>query len=171
MTFSQQTHRRYVFLQRACGKAANAAARSGAECHGPSRPDEPGQCEYRAGPRGITDRRSRARRAASTVAGNQRTRIDAAFAAMTQNPPRALFVAADAYLTSRRNQVIAHVARLRIPAIYPRRHVVAGGLIPGVGCEPFGRHLCRTHSQGREAGRSADSAAHQVRADHQSSPL
>jgi ABC-type uncharacterized transport system substrate-binding protein len=56
--------------------------------------------------------------------------IDAAFAAMTANPPRALFVAADAYLTSRRNQVIAHVARLRIPAIYPRReHVVAGGLI------------------------------------------
>ena len=56
--------------------------------------------------------------------------IDAAFAAMAQNPPRALFVAADAYFTSRRDQIIAHVARLRIPAIYPRReHVAAGGLI------------------------------------------
>ena len=56
--------------------------------------------------------------------------IDAAFAAMAQNPRRALFVAADAYFTSRRDQIIAHVARLRIPAIYPRReHVAAGGLI------------------------------------------
>jgi putative ABC transport system substrate-binding protein len=56
--------------------------------------------------------------------------IDAAFADMAQNPSRALFVAADAYLTSRRNQIIAHVARLRIPAIYPRReHVAGGGLI------------------------------------------
>jgi putative ABC transport system substrate-binding protein len=55
--------------------------------------------------------------------------IDAAFD-MAQNPSRALFVAADAYLTSRRNQIIAHVARLRIPATYPRReHVAGGGLI------------------------------------------
>jgi putative ABC transport system substrate-binding protein len=56
--------------------------------------------------------------------------IDAAFAAMVQNPPGALFVAADAYLTSRRDQIVAQVARLRIPAIYPRREYVgAGGLI------------------------------------------
>jgi putative ABC transport system substrate-binding protein len=56
--------------------------------------------------------------------------IDAAFAAMAQNPPGALFVAADAYLTSRRDQIVAHVAQLRIPAIYPRREYVgAGGLI------------------------------------------
>jgi putative ABC transport system substrate-binding protein len=56
--------------------------------------------------------------------------IDAAFAAMAQNPPGPLFVAADAYLTSRRDQIVAHVARLRMPAIYPRReYVAAGGLI------------------------------------------
>jgi putative tryptophan/tyrosine transport system substrate-binding protein len=56
--------------------------------------------------------------------------IEAAFSAMGQNPPGALFVAADAYLTSRRDQIVAHVARLSIPAIYPRReYVVAGGLI------------------------------------------
>jgi ABC-type uncharacterized transport system substrate-binding protein len=56
--------------------------------------------------------------------------INAAFAAIAQNPPGSLFVAADAYLTSRRDQIIAHVARLRIPAIYPRReYVAAGGLI------------------------------------------
>ena len=40
------------------------------------------------------------------------------------------FVAADAYFTSRRDQIVAQVARLRIPAIYPRREYVgAGGLI------------------------------------------
>jgi len=56
--------------------------------------------------------------------------IHAAFAAMVQNPPGALFVAADAYFTSRRDQIVAQVARLRIPAIYPRREYVgAGGLI------------------------------------------
>jgi putative ABC transport system substrate-binding protein len=56
--------------------------------------------------------------------------IDAAFAAMAQNRPAALFVAADAYFFSRSQQIIANVARVRIPAIYPRREqVVAGGLV------------------------------------------
>jgi len=47
--------------------------------------------------------------------------INAAFAAIGQNRPAALFVAADAYFFSRSDQIIAHVARLQIPAIYPRR--------------------------------------------------
>jgi putative tryptophan/tyrosine transport system substrate-binding protein len=56
--------------------------------------------------------------------------IDAAFDAMTQNLPGAVFIAADAYFTTRRNQIVAHVASLRKPAIYPRQeYVVAGGLI------------------------------------------
>jgi len=56
--------------------------------------------------------------------------IDAAFAAMAQNRPAALFIAADAYFFGRSDRIIAHVARLRIPAIYPRREqVVAGGLV------------------------------------------
>ena len=56
--------------------------------------------------------------------------IDAAFAAMAENPPSGLFIAADAYFTRTRNQIVAQVARLRIPAIYPRReYVAAGGLI------------------------------------------
>ena len=56
--------------------------------------------------------------------------INAAFAAMAENRPAALFVAADAYFFSRSDQIIAHVARLQIPAIYPRREqVVAGGLV------------------------------------------
>jgi ABC-type uncharacterized transport system substrate-binding protein len=56
--------------------------------------------------------------------------IDAAFTAMAQIRPAALFVAADAYFFSRSRQIIAHVARVRIPAIYPRREqVIAGGLL------------------------------------------
>jgi putative ABC transport system substrate-binding protein len=56
--------------------------------------------------------------------------IDAAFAAMVQTSPSGLFVGADAYLTSQRNQIVALVARSRIPAISPRQeYVAAGGLI------------------------------------------
>jgi putative ABC transport system substrate-binding protein len=56
--------------------------------------------------------------------------IDAAFASMAQARPNAIFIAADAYFTSRRDQIVAHIARLRSPAIYPRQeYVAAGGLI------------------------------------------
>jgi putative ABC transport system substrate-binding protein len=62
-------------------------------------------------------------------AANERE-IDAAFATMAQAQPSAIFVAADAYFTSRRDQIVAHIARLRSPAIYPRQeYVAAGGLI------------------------------------------
>src|SRR5262249_45116221 len=61
----------------------------------------------------------------STVQG-----IDQAFAAMAKNLPAALFIAADAYFFGRSDRIIGHVARLRIPAIYPRREqVVAGGFV------------------------------------------
>jgi len=49
---------------------------------------------------------------------------------MAQDRPAALFIAADAYFFGRSDHIIAHVSRLRIPAIYPRREqVVAGGLV------------------------------------------
>ena len=63
------------------------------------------------------------------LCGQPANEIDAAFAAMAQNPPGALFVAADAFFTSRRDQIVA-LSRVEIPAIYPRReYVEAGGLI------------------------------------------
>src|SRR5262249_24056701 len=83
--------------------------------------------------------------------------IDTAFAAMAQNRPAALFVVADAYFFSRSNQIIAHVARLRIPAIYPRREqVVAGGLV-SYATDPFeasrvGGNYFRRHLQGEKPG-------------------
>jgi putative tryptophan/tyrosine transport system substrate-binding protein len=56
--------------------------------------------------------------------------IDAAFAAVANVPPDALFVAPDGFLTSRGVQLSALAARDRIPAAYPDRETVAvGGLM------------------------------------------
>jgi putative ABC transport system substrate-binding protein len=56
--------------------------------------------------------------------------INAVFAAFTRERPDALFVAGDAFLTSRRAQFAALTARDKIPAAYGvRESVVAGGLM------------------------------------------
>ena len=56
--------------------------------------------------------------------------IDAAFAALARERPDALFVAADAFFTSRRGQLATLTARDRIPAAYGVRELVeAGGLM------------------------------------------
>ena len=56
--------------------------------------------------------------------------IDAAFAALASERPDALFVAADAFFTSRRVQIATLAARDRIPAAYANRdEAAAGGLM------------------------------------------
>jgi putative ABC transport system substrate-binding protein len=56
--------------------------------------------------------------------------IDAAFAALARERPDALFVAADAFFTSRRLQITTLATRGRIAAAYgPRDFVVVGGLM------------------------------------------
>jgi ABC-type uncharacterized transport system substrate-binding protein len=56
--------------------------------------------------------------------------IDAAFAALAREPADALFVAPDAFFTSRRVQFTTLTARDRIPAAYADREIVeAGGLM------------------------------------------
>jgi putative tryptophan/tyrosine transport system substrate-binding protein len=56
--------------------------------------------------------------------------IDAAFATLARERPDALFVASDAFFTSRRGQFATLTARERLPAAYPNReYVVAGGLM------------------------------------------
>jgi putative ABC transport system substrate-binding protein len=58
------------------------------------------------------------------------TEIDAAFAALARERPDALFVAGDAFFTSRSGQFAILTARDRIPAIYATRDAVeAGGLM------------------------------------------
>jgi putative tryptophan/tyrosine transport system substrate-binding protein len=56
--------------------------------------------------------------------------IDAAFASFAQDRPDALFVAADAFFSTRAVQFITLTARDRIPATYSLRdYVIAGGLM------------------------------------------
>jgi putative ABC transport system substrate-binding protein len=56
--------------------------------------------------------------------------IDAAFATLEREHADALFVAPDAFFTSRRGQFVTLTARNRIPATYPVRETVdAGGLM------------------------------------------
>jgi putative ABC transport system substrate-binding protein len=56
--------------------------------------------------------------------------IDAAFAGFAQERPDALFVAADAFFSSRAVQFITLAARERLPAVYSLRdYVIAGGLM------------------------------------------
>jgi putative ABC transport system substrate-binding protein len=56
--------------------------------------------------------------------------IDAAFATLARERPDALFVASDAFFTSRRGQFATLTARERLPAAYPNReYVAAGGLM------------------------------------------
>ena len=53
--------------------------------------------------------------------------IDAAFATLARERPDALFVAADAFFTSRRVQFATLAARDGIPAAYASREFVAAG--------------------------------------------
>jgi putative ABC transport system substrate-binding protein len=56
--------------------------------------------------------------------------IDAAFAALAQEKPDALIVNPDPYFTSRREQIMAMVARLSMPSMHsPRDWVVSGALM------------------------------------------
>jgi putative tryptophan/tyrosine transport system substrate-binding protein len=61
--------------------------------------------------------------------------IDAAFATLTRERPDALFVAADAFLTSRRVQLAILTAIHRIPAAYSQRDTVAAGGLMSYGTD------------------------------------
>ena len=61
--------------------------------------------------------------------------IDAAFATLARERPDALFVAGDAFFTSRRGQFATLTARDRIPATYPNREFVSAGGLMGYGTD------------------------------------
>jgi putative ABC transport system substrate-binding protein len=65
-----------------------------------------------------------------TLYASTESEIDAAFATVTEIKAGALIVGADAFLNSRRDQIVALAARHAIPAIYEgRAFVEAGGLM------------------------------------------
>jgi putative ABC transport system substrate-binding protein len=82
--------------------------------------------------------------------------IDATFASLAARQIGALIVGPDVLFSSRREQLVTLAARHRLPTIYSIRELPeAGGLMsygPSLSQSiSAGRHLYRTHSQGREA--------------------
>ena len=89
--------------------------------------------------------------------------IEKAFATFVQRGAGAVLVGAGAFFNSRRERLVALSARHALPASYIwREAAVAGGLMSYSHqhhrCLPPGRHLRRTHPQGREACRPAGHA-------------
>jgi putative ABC transport system substrate-binding protein len=61
--------------------------------------------------------------------------INAAFAALARDRAETLFVAGDAFFTSRRVQLATLAARDRIPAVYVRRDFPAAGALMSYGAD------------------------------------
>src|SRR5262249_7193700 len=98
--------------------------------------------------------------------------IDAAFAKFVERGAGALLVGTGAFTNSHPEAVVAKAARAAIPAIYSLREFASVGGADQLWTQhhrrlPPSRHLCQPHSQGREAGRPAGRAVHQVRFRYQ----
>jgi putative ABC transport system substrate-binding protein len=74
-------------------------------------------------------------------ASNERD-FDVAFAGLAQLRADALLVSSDAFLNSRRDQIVARVARQAVPAIYEWREFAAAG-----GLMSYGSNLADTYRQ------------------------
>ena len=98
--------------------------------------------------------------------------IEAAFASLVRDGADALYVAGDAFFTSRRVQFATLAASYRIPAAYPSREAVEVGGLMGYdnrscGHVASGRRLHRSSPEGRQARRSAGATVNKIRVRHQ----
>ena len=99
--------------------------------------------------------------------------IEHAVTAFARSPNGGLIVSAAPLMTGHRDLIVALAARHKLPAVYTARIFVTGGGLISYGpdrIDQFRRaaQLCRSHPQGREAGRPARAGADQVRARDQS---
>jgi putative ABC transport system substrate-binding protein len=123
----------------------------------------------------ITDTRAAAaarRRQIEIVTASSNRDIDAAFASLMKTGVEALLVAPDPLFTNRRVHLQSLTTRHAVPSIYSNRDFAEAGGLMSYGSsftDLFSpdRHVCRSHTQGRETGRSAGDAADQVRVRHQ----
>jgi putative tryptophan/tyrosine transport system substrate-binding protein len=89
------------------------------------------------------------RRKLLIVRASTESEVDAAFASLIQQRANALIVAAQAFFTSRRDQVLALTRRHALPTIYQARQLVAAG-----GLMSYGTSITDAHRQaGIYAGR------------------
>jgi putative ABC transport system substrate-binding protein len=76
------------------------------------------------------------------VRASTETEVDAAFASLIQQRADALIVAAQAFFTSRHNQVLGLTQRHALPTIYQTRQLVAAG-----GLMSYGTSITDAHRQ------------------------
>ena len=98
---------------------------------------------------------------------NTAAEVDSAFAQLQQRPGAVMLVSTDAFLFSRRAEIVALAARRPLPVMYDNReYPVAGGtreLWSGFFQRlALGWRLYRPHSQGRKTVRSASDAGHKI---------
>ena len=170
----RQRHRRGLFLRRAGSEAAGTAAPARAQGdddrharESEARRRTPRRSERRAG-RGAGDRASN-----SSCSTSAATAISSRpLQRWSQRGAGALLVGGRRIHVLPARTLVALAARHALPAIYRlREFAVAGGLM-SYGNQHHrrlspGRRLRRADSQGREAGRPAGHAVHQVRVRHQ----
>ena len=94
--------------------------------------------------------------------------IESVFAALDTLRAGGLLIGADAFLFSRRDQLVALAARYAVPTVYPWREAVLGGGLLSYGASVTDAyrtrwHLHRAHSQGGQTGLLAGPAVHKDR--------
>jgi putative tryptophan/tyrosine transport system substrate-binding protein len=92
--------------------------------------------------------------------------LKAAFGALLQKRVGALIAVWDPFIELRRQLIIAFAAENHLPDMYQLADFALDGGLISYG-PSISRRLCRPHPQRREAIRSADRAAHEIRAGHQ----
>src|SRR5262245_52103337 len=86
--------------------------------------------------------------------------LERAIAMAARESSGGLIVVANSITNAHRREVIELAARHHLPAIYDFRYFVVEGGLASRRTVPASSHLCRSHPQGREAGRVTGAESH-----------